>query len=145
MALRDVDTERFEAQSVGLDQVAYRRARHVVTENDRTLLAVEAMYNEDAVQLGQLMNASHASLRDDFQVSSSELDTMVSCALNEQGCYGARMTGAGFGGCAVALIEAETSLAFSAHVAASYEAATGITPGVYLCSATKGAQIVAGV
>lgn len=142
-ALRDVDLERFEAQSVGLDEVTYRRARHVVAENDRTLLAVETMYNEDAVQLGKLMNASHASLRDDFQVSSSELDTMVSCALNEQGCYGARMTGAGFGGCVVALIEVETSLAFSARVAANYEAATGITPGVYVCSAVEGAQLVA--
>jgi galactokinase len=102
------------------------------------------MQQGDAAELGLLMNASHTSLRDDFEVSSQELDAMVACALDEAGCYGARMTGAGFGGCAVALIRAETGEAFATRVAARYQAVTGIAPQVYVCMATDGAQVVSG-
>jgi galactokinase len=143
-ALRDVAVERFEAEGYGLDEVTRCRARHVVTENERTLQAAASMQRGDAAELGRLMNASHASLRDDFEVSSYELDVMVACAFGEAGCCGARMTGAGFGGCAVALVQTGNSETFAANVAARYRAVTGIVPLVYVCAAAQGAQIVSG-
>jgi galactokinase len=141
-ALRDVSVEAFEARADALDDVTRRRARHVITENTRTLRAVEAMRRGDAEALGRLMNASHASLRDDFEVSSDGLNAMVQAALAEDGCYGARMTGAGFGGCAVALVRADLAAIFASNVAASYEATMEIEPHVYVCQATDGADIV---
>jgi galactokinase len=141
-ALRDVSVEAFEARADALDDVTRRRARHVITENARTLRAVEAMRRGDAQTLGRLMNASHASLRDDFQVSSDALNAMVQAALAEDGCYGARMTGAGFGGCAVALVRTDLAATFASNVAASYEDAVEIKPNVYVCQATDGADIV---
>jgi galactokinase len=141
-ALRDVTVEQFEAQAPALDDLTRRRARHVVTENVRTLQAVEAMRAGNAEKLGLLMQASHVSLRDDFEVSSDALNVMVRCALAEAGCYGARMTGAGFGGCAVALVATEAAARFAENVAATYEAATQIAPHVYVCRATRGAEVV---
>jgi galactokinase len=143
-ALRDVSVAHFQDQADRLDDVTRRRARHVVTENERTLRASEAMRRGDAAELGQLMNASHDSLRDDFEVSSDELNAMVACAHRHQVCYGARMTGAGFGGCAVALVRADGVQDFAATVAACYQAATSITPHVYVCAATDGAEVVTG-
>jgi galactokinase len=141
-ALRDVSVAQFQAQADQLDDVTRRRARHVVTENGRTLRATEAMRRGDAAEMGQLMNASHASLRDDFEVSSDELNAMVACACQQEACYGARMTGAGFGGCAVALVRAEAAHAFADAVTAGYRATTGIAPNVYICTATNGAEVV---
>ncbi len=143
-ALRDVGLSQFEAEAHRLDDLSRRRARHVITENDRTLRAAEVMRRGDAVELGRLMNGSHASLRDDFEVSSGELDHMVACACQEEACYGARMTGGGFGGCAVALVRADAAQSFGAFVSDCYQAATGITPNVYVCAATDGAQLVVG-
>jgi galactokinase len=142
-ALRDVSVAAFEARADELADVTRRRARHVITENARTLQAVEAMRRSDAAALGRLMNASHASLRDDFEVSSEALDTMVDAARAADGCYGARMTGAGFGGCAVALVQADVAESFASHVAASYQQAMEIEPHVYVCQATDGADLVA--
>ncbi len=142
-ALRDVSVDQFQARADQLDDVTRRRARHVVTENDRTLQAVEAMRKGDAVELGQLMNASHNSLRDDFEVSCDELNAMVVCAQRKDACYGARMTGGGFGGCAVALVRADAAQGFATTVAACYQESTGNTPNVYICSATDGADCVA--
>ena len=141
-ALRDVSLARFEQEADALDEVTRRRARHVITENARTLQAVEAMRQGDAAALGRLMDASHASLRDDFEVSSPALDAMVACARRSAGCYGARMTGAGFGGCAVALVRAATAEAFVQQVVTCYLATTGRTPQVYVCRATDGAEMV---
>ena len=141
-ALRDVSVEAFEARADALDDVTRRRARHVITENARTLRAVEAMRRGDAQTLGRLMNASHASLRDDFEVSSDALNAMVQAALAENGCYGARMTGAGFGGCAVALVQTDLAATFATNVAVSYKDAMEIEPNVYVCQATDGADIV---
>ena len=112
------------------------------TENERTLRATEAMRRGDAVELGRLMDASHASLRDDYQVSSDQLNAMVHCARQGDGCYGARMTGAGFGGCAVALVRAAAADAFAKAVAACYQGATGIIPAIYVCQATNGAELI---
>jgi galactokinase len=141
-ALRDVTLEQLNDKRDQIDRVVYRRARHVIGENDRTLLAVDAMKHGEAIEMGQLMQLSHMSLRDDFEVSSRELNIMVECAENQAGCYGARMTGAGFGGCAVALVRQDAAEAFSVGVAGEYKTATGLTPNVYICTATNGAEVV---
>ncbi len=142
-ALRDVSPAQFNQQASGLPEPARRRARHVVSENARTLAAAEAMQRGDAVALGQLLSASHQSLRDDFEVSSRELDVMVMCAERELTCYGARMTGAGFGGCAVALVQADSAGQFAAAVTADYQRATGLQPSLYICQAMDGADTIA--
>jgi galactokinase len=142
-ALRDVMPEMLEARTGGLDATTARRARHVVTEDARTLAAAEAMCSGDAAGLGVLMNESHQSLRDDFEVSSPALDTMVEIAQAQPGCHGARMTGAGFGGCAVALVDRVYSAAFVKLVAAKYERRTRLVPQVYVTEASAGASVVA--
>jgi galactokinase len=143
-ALRDVSVPQFKVRSHELDELTRKRARHVITENERTLQAAKAMRVKDAVTLGQLMNASHESLRDDFEVTNAALNAIVECAQKEAGCLGARMTGAGFGGCAVALVKADQAQKFAEAVTACYEAISGIMPNVYICQATKGAQVVVG-
>jgi galactokinase len=139
-ALRDVTPSGFERRSAGLDPVTRRRARHVVGENERVLHAVAAMRAGDAGAVGALMNASHASLRDDFEVSSPALDAMAACAQRQPGVYGARMTGAGFGGCAVALVEDAQAEAVAAAVRACYRAAMGVEPAIYITEASAGAS-----
>lgn len=143
-ALRDVSLEMFNAQADGLDEVTRRRARHIITENARTVQAAEAMKRGDAAELGRLMNASHDSLRDDFEVTNEALNQMVICAQAEASCYGARMTGAGFGGCAVALVDADAADTFVSSVSACYEAASGVAPNIYVCNATEGAAVIEG-
>ena len=143
-ALRDVAVEDLEAAGRCLEEPVRRRARHVVTENARTLDAHEAMEEGDATRLGQLMDASHESLRDDFEVSSAALDAIVQCARRHPGCYGARMTGAGFGGCGVALVREGAAEDVAAQVDACYRAATGLDPQVYVCRASDGASIAGG-
>jgi len=140
-ALRDITLEQLEQAADRLDHCTFRRARHVISENNRTLRAVEAMKRNDLDALGRLMDESHASLRDDFEVSSDALNTMVRCARQHPACYGARMTGAGFGGCAVAVIDAQAAEDFSAATAAAYKAETGLEPAVYVCQASDGASL----
>ncbi|MBN2023955.1 MAG: galactokinase [Pirellulales bacterium] len=142
--LRDVTREAFRRRAEELDDATRRRARHVVTENERTLRAAEAMQREDLTSLGQLLNNSHESLRDDFEVSCPALDAMVEAAQAHPSCHGARMTGAGFGGCAVAVIDAAGSDDFTRTVAAQYQLATGHVPSLYVCQATDGASVVVG-
>ena len=144
-ALRDVELETFEQLSSGLDDVTHRRALHVITENDRTLQAAEAMRRGEVCALGVLMNKSHESLCDDYEVSSEALNAMVESAQAHQACYGARMTGAGFGGCAVAVIDAQAADDFARSTAAAYQKKTGQSPAVYVCQATNGAEIVEGI
>ncbi len=140
-ALRDMSMERFAAEAGGLDAVTMRRARHVISENERTLAAAGAMQAGNAVELGRLMDASHVSMRDDFEISGPALNIMVECAQEEPGCYGARMTGGGFAGCAVALVEADMAQTFAANVAARYRARAGLTPALYVSNASAGASI----
>ena len=142
-ALRDVSAAQLENARPQLDDLTYRRARHVVTEDNRVLQACDAMRAGDALALGRLLDASHVSLRDDFQVSSRELDAIVEIAAAHPVCLGVRMTGAGFGGCAVALVRDEGTQEFVDYAAAAYMARTGLTPRVYVCAATNGAEIVA--
>ena len=141
-ALRDMDSGGFQARQHELSAIIRQRARHVISENRRTLLAHDAMQAGDAAALGQLMIESHISLRDDFQVSSPALDAIVDCANADDSCYGARMTGAGFGGCAVALARADASQAFVKRVSAAYQAATGHQPTLYITGACAGASTV---
>ena len=141
-ALRDVTSARLAARAAELEPVTLRRARHVVTEDERTQAAAEAMKKNDAALLGRLMDESHESLRHDFEVCNDGLNAMVDEARRGPGCFGARMTGAGFGGCAVALVAADRSEQFVRQVEAGYRKATGLDPKVYVCRATNGAEIV---
>ena len=138
--LRDISEREFRTRSGSLDEVLRRRARHVITENTRVLEAVEALQRGDVVTMGHLLDASHASLRDDFEVSNKALDTIVTIARQYPGCYGARMTGAGFGGCAVALLGQVSEEGFSSSIAEKYHQETGLTPEISLCKAAGGAK-----
>lgn len=140
--LRDVSWSQFQERAAQLDGTTRRRARHVITENQRVLDAVDAMKADDANALGQLMNASHTSLHKDFEVTNEALDTMSQIARDQAGCYGARMTGGGFGGCAVALVQANRADIIAAAVAQQYEAACGLKPEIYISKATAGTAVV---
>jgi galactokinase len=140
-ALRDVDLPQFESRRLDLQEPVMRRARHIVSENARVLRAVEAMNSGEVAELGRLLSASHASLRDDFEVSSRALDQIVEAAESLSGCYGARMTGAGFGGCAVALVQRPLVEAFVPAVAAAYRKKSGLEAAVYVCEPSEGASI----
>ncbi len=141
-ALRDVSEADFNARSAELDEVTRKRARHVISENERTLRAAAVMRGGDAAAMGRLMNESHTSMRDDFEISRAEMDTMVELAQAHPASYGARMTGGGFGGAAVALVRADEAEKFAADVGAAYEKATSLTPSLYVCTATDGAAII---
>jgi galactokinase len=123
------------------EEVLMRRARHVVSEIGRVLLAVEALEIADVVSFGRLMDESHESLRDDFEVSSPELDSIVEAARAVDGCLGARMTGGGFAGCAVALVETPAVESFGASVAQGYSKATGREAAVYVVHASDGVSV----
>ncbi|HEY3418061.1 MAG TPA: galactokinase [Armatimonadota bacterium] len=138
-ALRDVSSAQLEAHKGLLPDDIYRRCRHVVTEDERVLHAVEAMEAGNLPLLGQLLNASHESLRDDYAVSCKELDLMVELARQQPGVYGSRMTGAGFGGCTISLVADETADAFVENVAPAYREQTGIESQIYICAASAGA------
>ena len=141
-ALRDVTVEQLEQVNNELPEVVYRRCRHVVFENARVLAAAEALEQRDLNQFGVLMAESHRSLRDDYEVSSTELDLMVEFARRIEGVYGARMTGGGFGGCTVNLVAVERVQEFSERVAQWYEEAMKIRPETYVCTASDGAEEV---
>ena len=140
-ALRDLDESDFTQRATQLDALARRRARHVISENARTLAAADAMRQGDARQLGALMNASHDSLRDDFEVSTAALDALVDAARGQPGCFGARLTGAGFGGCAVALVHPDAVADFVQVVTRKYEVFNGQTPALYVCRPAAGAGV----
>jgi galactokinase len=142
-ALRDVSVDDLKRES-GLSEVVMKRARHIVTENARVLEAVQVMKAGNVKRLGELFNASHASLRDDFEVTNEALNQIVECAQEQSSCYGARMTGAGFGGCAVALVQEEKSQEFAKTVSAAYRQKSGLDASVYVCKASEGASIVKG-
>ena len=141
-ALRDVSVEQLEQYSVGLPEVVYRRCRHVITENGRVLAAADALERSDLRAFGRLMGESHQSLRDDYEVSSEELDLMVELAQKVEGVYGARMTGGGFGGCTINLVAEEHAGVFQQTVAREYERMTKLKPEIYVCTAANGAEEV---
>jgi galactokinase len=133
-ALRDVTPEQLEQHRDALSEIVYRRCRHVVSEDLRVERAVEMLSRGDLKRTGELMVQSHASLRDDYEVSCGELDTMVEIAMQQPGVFGSRMTGGGFGGCTVSLVQAEAAPDFMKNLAAAYEARTGLKPEVYATS-----------
>jgi galactokinase len=138
-ALRDVSAEDFEKLGGELPEVIRKRARHVVTENARVLKAGEALAASDVKRFGTLMKESHASLRDDFEVSCEEVDVMVRLAEENPGVYGSRMTGGGFGGCTINLVESTFVEQFKSKVLARYEKTTGRAAEIYVSSAADGA------
>jgi galactokinase len=140
-SLRDVSLEQFQRYSDRLPPVVARRARHVIEEIARTELAMALLENNNAAGFGGLMNACHVSLRDLYEVSCPELDTMVALAQSLPGCYGARLTGGGFGGCTVNLVAASAGDSFAGQLAAGYEKATGLHPEVFICHAADGASV----
>ncbi|MEN8041056.1 MAG: galactokinase [Actinomycetota bacterium] len=140
-ALRDLSIDDVAQLSSIVDETTFRRTRHVVSENARTIEAAAALDRGDTARFGTLMAESHRSLRDDFEVSSEALDLIVDIASGLEGCLGARMTGAGFGGCAVALVAESTVPAFVDEVIASYEDTTGLTPSAYVSMPVAGAGI----
>jgi len=141
-ALRDVSRQMLEGAET-LDPVDRRRALHVVEENRRTIEAASALASGDVHAAGELMRQSHESLRDLFEVSSAALDAMVTAAQAAPGCLGARMTGAGFGGCAVALLEEGAANDFVAATSAAYRSSTGLQPVIYQSAAGPGASVTA--
>lgn len=139
-ALRDVSLEAFNAVANELDPLVAKRVRHVLTENARTVEAASALEKGDLVRMGQLMAESHASMRDDFEITVPQIDTLVDivkAAIGEKG--GVRMTGGGFGGCVVALIPETLVPAVQQAVAEQYEAKTGIKETFYVCKPSQGA------
>lgn len=141
-ALRDLSASDLESLSQHLDDRTFRRARHVITENARTLEAAHALADGDIARFGDLVDASHDSLRDDFGVSSDALDVMVHVARGAQGCLGARMTGAGFGGCAVAFVRKPDAGAFLREVLSTYRSSVKHEPSAYITGAASAAAIV---
>mgnify|MGYP000899007311 CR=1 FL=1 len=141
-ALRDVSSQQLEEHQAALPEVVYRRARHVITEDERVLEAMEVLGQQDLEAFGELMNQSHNSLRDDYEVSSVELDLLVELARRVPGVLGSRMTGAGFGGCTVTLIDEGHAADFAAQVLPEYQRKTGLVPELWVCNASDGAELV---
>ena len=141
-ALRDVSVKDFERYENRLPEPVRRRCRHIVTENARTLHAAEALREGRTEEMGRLMFLSHNSLRDDYEVSCAELDTMVEIASDVKGVMGARMTGGGFGGCTVNLVEREALNEFRKKIMSGYKRATGLEPFIYIAEASDGAKEV---
>jgi len=122
------------------DEVLTKRAKHAVTENERTLKALAALRNGDLTEFGLLLNASHISLRDDYEVTGVELDTLVEAAWSQEGTIGARMTGAGFGGCAIAIVKEGAVDQFISEVGQAYQAKIGYEATFYIASIGDGAK-----
>ncbi len=141
-SLRDATLEDLEAKKSAMTEVVYLRARHVITEDDRSLRFRTALETSDFAEIGTLMKASHESLRDDYEVSCAELDQMAESAWAHPDCVGARMTGAGFGGACVALVKKSGIESFIAEVSAAYTDKTGISGSIMVCQAVDGARCV---
>ncbi len=142
-SLRDVSTEEFYRLRHRMPPLIGKRAQHVVEEIERCRRAVPLLENGDIAAFGNLMNACHRSLRDLYEVSIPELDIMVEIAQSLPGCYGARLTGAGFGGCTVNLVEQSVVQSSTQTLARRYQEQTGVKAEIYICQASAGAQIVA--
>ena len=143
--LRDADSQNLEQKKSKMEPLAYRRAKHVVSENERTLHAAQGVRAGNWPTVGQFMYASHFSLKDDFEVSCAELDTVVDIAGDlglDGGVYGCRMTGGGFGGCCVALVKTEAVERVAEHIALAYENRTQIKPTLFVSRPAAGASVI---
>jgi len=139
--LRDADLKMLEQSKSQLGETTFMRAKHVILENQRVLNTAKVMKKGDAVTMGELMKQSHESLKTDFQVSSQALDAIVACSVDHPACFGARMTGAGFGGCALALIDEAKQDDFIDKVSNCYRDRTGLTPKLYGCKPSRGVTL----
>jgi galactokinase len=141
-ALRDVSLDFLEAERDRLDETTYRRALHVVTENERPLAVADGLAEENLEEAGRLMDASHFTLRDLYEVSSPELDLFTGLAREYPGCYGARLTGAGFGGCAIALVSTEAAEGFMEETHSRYRAKVDLPSSIFACRPAAGASLL---
>jgi len=139
--LRDATPDMLTQKRQALDEVSFRRARHVLQENKRVVEAVSGLMFGDGQLLGRLLNESHASLKDDFEVTNEALDEIVSLAREHKACFGARMTGAGFGGCAIALVGTRDVQPFIKFMSENYFQMNGQYPSILICSAGQGVGI----
>ncbi|MCZ2156801.1 MAG: galactokinase [Bryobacterales bacterium] len=139
-SLRDVNSDQFARWSSQIPEIPRRRARHVISENERVLAFHRASMRHDIPEMGKLFHRSHESLRDDYEVSCAELDFLVETAMSVDGCFGARMTGGGFGGCTVNLIRPDAFDQFRAALDRAYHARYGLIPTYYECHPAQGAQ-----
>lgn len=141
-ALRDLTLEDLEYYRSRISDVDFRRSRHVITENDRVKDAKAALQSADLIRFGELMHLSHDSLDRDYEVTCRELNIMVDLARKLEGVYGSRMTGGGFGGCTINLVESKVVQEFQATVAREYQKLTGLSPQIFVCGAAGGASEV---
>jgi galactokinase len=141
-SLRDVDESLLERSKSSMDDLLFRRARHVITENRRTVEAADCLEKGDFAAVGKLMLQSHKSLREDYEVSCPELDTLVDASVGLRGVMGARMTGGGFGGCIVALVEAPAAAAYQKAVAEAFASRYSRVPPTIVTSAAAGAAMI---
>jgi galactokinase len=143
--LRDATLGDLIACAGRMSNEAFKRSRHVITDSQRVLDGLALLRAGEIVAFGKLLNDAHRSYRDDFEASCKECDILAAIGQAQPGCYGARLTGGGFGGCVVSLVEADASDAFVKTIAAEYHKQTGIRPEVYVCSTADGAgEIYAG-
>ena len=140
--LRDATVEDLKKWGGEMSPNALKRARHVITENTRTVAAAEALIHHDLTELGRLMAEAHESYSKDFEASCAEADTMVMLANKLPGLIGARLTGGGFGGCTINLVDQNEARRFAQALGASYADATGIKPQIHICHASSGAHKV---
>jgi galactokinase len=138
--LRDATMDDLDTWGNEIPPSPFKRARHIITENTRTVAAAEALLRHDLVTLGRLMNEAHISYSRDFEASCVEADLMVEFAQDLPGLIGARLTGGGFGGCTINLVEQPFAAAFAQTLGERYQAATGITPEIHICHASAGAH-----
>jgi galactokinase len=141
-ALRDVEVQDFETHQHLLPPVIRRRAEHVIRECARTLRGVEKLQAGDVASFGSLMIEGNASLRDLYEVSCPELDALVEIATSLPGCFGSRLTGAGFGGCTVNLVEGAHAESFAQELSAEYKLRVGKDATIWICQAAEGAGVI---
>ena len=142
--LRDATMADLEACAGRMSEAAYKRCRHVITDSQRVLDGLVLLRGGDVAGFGRLLDEAHRSYRDDFEASCSECDLLQRIGREQPGCYGSRLTGGGFGGCTVNLVEAEAAERFVETIQTRYFEKTGIQAEVYLCSTADGAGEVAG-
>lgn len=141
-ALRDIEINDLAKYSSHIPEITEKRCRYVIKENDRVIESIDALSEGDLIKFGELMNQSHIGLRDDYEVSCSELDAMVEIAWGIDGVIGSRMTGAGFGGCTVSLVVEDDLPEFISRVNEEYPKRTGLQHEIYICNAEDGAGII---
>jgi galactokinase len=137
--LRDATVVDLEACAGKMSVASWKRCRHIISENARVVESRAALMRGDVVRFGEIMLAAHVSMRDDFEASCAEVDALVEIAMLQAGCFGARITGGGFGGCTVNLVQADATEGFVAALIERYKAVTGIVAECFVCEASDGA------